>query len=481
MFEKLFNRVISWRSGVVLLQHKLDFMSKKSLPVSEIRQKYYSNISQEDFFKIASTDSISSNLQKDKLGKYAKWLLHLYQRKSLKLEDLYKAAEYITIFDKVAKMNKLTLLDLNGYKSLPEMYKAIKPYYKTNSNAEKSQKIKDTEAEKLYEDEAFMVVNPKTRKASILYGKGTQWCTAAKNNNQFRYYNKMGKLYIIIDKRYGKKYQFHAETKSYMDETDEEINWEFGSFSRKTCTLEKINATNGLFDYLISLFPNLYDEFLSYLRFNLLSCGGYTEIFKNAKFRILRLNDPKAWVSHQLEIEDWYCFCSQYSFDEKFYKMGDFYLLEDYNNQTSYILSENYSGFLEISMDDWLLDIGDSPLFFRKIDVDITPEMDNYLKKLKIHPDWEKYCDFFYNGQEYYIVKKKSHYALYNAHFEEIIGKMVSADQIYLTKTNQPVIVKGKYMGLYDTNDGTIRWGYKGAAEKEMHWIRDDMPTKILA
>jgi hypothetical protein len=241
-------------------------MSKK-MPAFDIHRKYYSNVSDEDFAKIVSTDTISSNLQKDILGKYAKWLLNLYQRKCLKIEDLYKAEEYIAIFDKSAKMNRLTDIDLNHYKSLSAMYRVIKPFIKAKSKTEKTREIKANEAEILYEDKAFAVIHPKTIAASCLYGKGTQWCTAAKKHNWFNKYNRKGKLYIIIDKRNNKKFQFHVETKNFMNEEDEPIMNDYS----ETYILKKINATQGLFNYFISEIPYLYHDFLIATEF----CGEY--------------------------------------------------------------------------------------------------------------------------------------------------------------------------------------------------------------
>jgi hypothetical protein len=78
--------------------------------------------------------------------------------------------------------------------------------------------IKRLGAERLYEDERFIVVHPKTEAASCLYGKGTQWCTSARHNNKFNHYHSRGKLYVIVDKKTHAKYQFHFETRSYRDE-----------------------------------------------------------------------------------------------------------------------------------------------------------------------------------------------------------------------------------------------------------------------
>jgi len=192
----------------------------------EIHKIYYPKISDKDFDLIVSADELTSNLEKSKLGKYAKWLLRLFAKKRLKTEDLYKAKEYITIFDKLLKSNKLTIRDINKYRSLPAMYAVVKPYLNrpTISKTEIIKITKQSEAEKLYEDEIFTVIYPKTRAASCLYGSNTEWCTAARNCNNFSYYNKQGKLYIIINKINGKKYQFHFETDSYNDEADERLS-----------------------------------------------------------------------------------------------------------------------------------------------------------------------------------------------------------------------------------------------------------------
>ena len=321
-------------------------MSQKSLPISEIRQKYYQNISRKDFIKIASADSVSSNLKKNKLGKYAKWMLNLYKRKCLKLEDLYKATEYIALFDKIAKINKLPDIDLNHYTSLAKMYQVIKPFAKTTGQKEKQRKIKEKDAEKIFENEDFVIIYPKTKLASILYGKGTQWCTAAEYSNSFQNYNCMGNLYIIIDKRNGKKYQFHYETKSFMDEDNSPID------------------------------------------------------------------------------------------DVRY---------------------------------DW------------KEILNVTPELDYYLKKLKIHPDWMMYTKINCKGQLYYIVKKYANFAsnfvLYDANFKEVIDNKFGAEEIIpfpywdISRENQLVIIKNNNIGIYYIDTDTIRWDYRGVVNDKTDWI----------
>lgn len=92
---------------------------------SEIREKYYNFISEEDFNKIIDSDP-TTNLEKNQMGKYSKWLLNLFKRKQLRLEDLYKVEEYLETFDKYK--NKIEIKDINKFKTLPELYDVVKDY-----------------------------------------------------------------------------------------------------------------------------------------------------------------------------------------------------------------------------------------------------------------------------------------------------------------------------------------------------------------
>jgi hypothetical protein len=156
------------------------------------------------------------------MGKYGKWLLSIYQKGKLKLEDLYKASEYLSTFKLYS--NKIEQKDINQYGSLQDLYRVVKPYidnpHQATSKSDEIRRIKDG-AEKAYEDEKWLVIIPHTKEAAIEYGKGTQWCTAAtKSNNYFDFYNEDGNLYINILKGTNKKYQFHFESNQFMDVND---------------------------------------------------------------------------------------------------------------------------------------------------------------------------------------------------------------------------------------------------------------------
>ena len=197
--------------------------------LDDIYSKYYSNIPQDEFWQIIKADPTYNEQKSQKMGKYGKWLLNLYKQGKLKNEDLYKATDYLSYF--VKYYNKITEKDINKLPDLPSLYNIIKPYKEASDNGEdiatsKSDEVRriKEDAEKVFEDNQWLVVVPHTQEASCYYGKNTQWCTAATDSyNMFNQYNNKGPLFINIRKTDGKKFQFHFETNSFMDETDTPI------------------------------------------------------------------------------------------------------------------------------------------------------------------------------------------------------------------------------------------------------------------
>ena len=197
--------------------------------IDQIYEKYYSGVARDEFDAINKADPTSKDGKKK--GKYLQWLLKLRAENKLKMEDLYKATKYLKIYTKYK--NQIEEKDINKIKSLPDLYGQVKDIMKSleteegteslKSSKEKTKEIKK-QAEKYYEDEKWLIIIPKTKEASCLYGKGTQWCTAADvSENMFDEYNDQGPLYIMIHKPTNEKYQYHAETESFMDAEDADI------------------------------------------------------------------------------------------------------------------------------------------------------------------------------------------------------------------------------------------------------------------
>lgn len=73
----------------------------------------------------------------------------------------------------------------------------------------------------------FRIIIPHDEEASCYYGQGTQWCTAARNNNMFNNYAGDGPMFIVMPKESipysGDKFQLHFCSGQIMDETDSDV------------------------------------------------------------------------------------------------------------------------------------------------------------------------------------------------------------------------------------------------------------------
>jgi hypothetical protein len=83
------------------------------------------------------------------------------------------------------------------------------------------------QARKVYSDSTVRVIHPLDEQAACYYGRGTRWCTAAtQSDNYFDEYNSDGPMYIFLPQQPqypGEKYQISFARSMYMNERDEEI------------------------------------------------------------------------------------------------------------------------------------------------------------------------------------------------------------------------------------------------------------------
>jgi hypothetical protein len=160
------------------------------------------------------------------VGKYSKWLLKLFKEDKLKIEDLYKATEYLELFDKQSVRNRLEVnfRNINNFKSLGELAEKILKYKESDDIKSKTE-IKEDNLVKEFKN--YKLYIPKNYKDSCILGKGTEWCTATEKTDKFfKKYHKTGReLLIFIDKNDPKnKYQFHFRSEQFMDKFDKEID-----------------------------------------------------------------------------------------------------------------------------------------------------------------------------------------------------------------------------------------------------------------
>lgn len=165
---------------------------------------------------------------------YVNWLILLFKNtdKKIFLEDLYKATDYLTIYDKAKRnIEDERLKNIFNIKSLPELYSVIEPFKEDETKLLSKKQLRgDTPVEGQYEiifsDENWDVVIPKTHASSCYWGSGTEWCTAVDaNSGYYNGYTKDGPLYIFRHKTDPKlRYQLHFESSQFKDVRDNEYS-----------------------------------------------------------------------------------------------------------------------------------------------------------------------------------------------------------------------------------------------------------------
>ena len=202
--------------------------------VADIKSKYYSDIADDVFNQIVSSDpkTVVRDGEVMKVGKYTKLLLSMYRQGNLKLEDLPKANEYLEIVYK-------RQIPLNpNLVNLAELYELVKPYMLNDGETDLSvlvDYLDSSQYEMVMDGEQWYIFKPKDEKAACVLGSGTEWCTTwgpnstnsryKDRNNRFTYHNNQGSMYIIINKEDNSdKYQFHVPSKQFMNKADQQVN-----------------------------------------------------------------------------------------------------------------------------------------------------------------------------------------------------------------------------------------------------------------
>ena len=200
----------------------------------EIYQKYYSKIPYSEFLLIVAADpkSVVNDGKIERMGKFAKLLISLYQKGGLQIEDLNKAEEYL------GYVYKHTMsIDINKIKSLADLYDLVKQYIvqDTKSFEQVLNVLPKDEYKVLHNGEKWYIFQPLTEKASCYLGINTEWCTTwgpqslekkhQGRSSMFANYANRGPLYIMINKEDPSyKFQFSFESSQYMDKNDKRID-----------------------------------------------------------------------------------------------------------------------------------------------------------------------------------------------------------------------------------------------------------------
>ena len=198
-----------------------DVLNEAKMSLDDIYNKYYSNIDKNIFLAAVNADPTSKRTEDGNIvgiGDYTKWILNLAKQKKWKPGDSVETKDLLSKFNKHQKDLPVEQRDINRYTSISELYNTLKPYLGIKSRSERK-----SGAEKVYEDNEWLIIIPHTEEAACYYGANTKWCTAAMKGNMFDYYNGKGLLYINVYKPRNEKYQFHFEERQFMDEEDKPI------------------------------------------------------------------------------------------------------------------------------------------------------------------------------------------------------------------------------------------------------------------
>ena len=202
-------------------------------------------------------DGVEGTVEIDKVGAYTNWLIKQWmslQQEADKeyaygspdwgialerlqetfWEDLYKTTEDLEKFHYLKKTKKYKgQKDIGQIKSLHDLYNNVKDYKvsKDEITKTKADRLRD-DVDKVYEDDKWRILVPKSKEASCHYGGGeTRWCTASKSSNYYDHYSKQGPLYMMMYKEDENKspnesrsHQFHFESNSFYNAEDRSID-----------------------------------------------------------------------------------------------------------------------------------------------------------------------------------------------------------------------------------------------------------------
>ena len=165
------------------------------------------------------------NADPTRTGACTQWLIRLAIAGRLPVEDLPKARETLEAFQTYKRRLPADARDLGRYDTLGAVWTTVEPFVRENAppsaNAEERRERVVVRAETIFflEEDGWTVVAPTTERASCWWGRGTRWCTAAKNDNMFDHYNAQGPLVIFV-RPDGAKFQFHAPSEQFMNAAD---------------------------------------------------------------------------------------------------------------------------------------------------------------------------------------------------------------------------------------------------------------------
>jgi hypothetical protein len=236
----------------------------------DLKKKYSTKFNEEDLDFILNISDLG-----DFNHKYTDFVLkHTDGDGELDTDELDRTVELVKDFDKY--QSQLPKKDIYQYVSLNELEKVI-VYLRVKSKDKEEEK----KVEKIYEDNKFVVVKPKTEQASCKYGSNTTWCVTSRGTGHFDRYTSGGQeLYFIINK-VNSTDKNYSKVAVHFNQVGEPTFWD---------SQDKIMS-----DREVNILKYAYPEIIDAIKTD------FEEVSKTNKYRILNPIFDKEAISTKVE------------------------------------------------------------------------------------------------------------------------------------------------------------------------------------
>lgn len=223
---------------VLLLESRIDFLKTKVFP--RLEPKAEAMIDSAPPFVTSALARVEGETPAEKLfnyviahdpddmKKFSQWLFNMLIKNQTHLEDLGVVKGYLEQFVQVRAALPPEHRDINRFRSPGDLAEVLDSVAgeDTRSKRAAERELISKEAEVVYNDPQYRITIPKSMEAACQLGVNTKWCTAWSdpNHNMFDGYNRQGPLYVILHKPTNKRWQFHFQSSSFMDEMDRRID-----------------------------------------------------------------------------------------------------------------------------------------------------------------------------------------------------------------------------------------------------------------
>jgi len=192
-------------------QKRIDFLKNQ-----------FSKVDRESFEKLIQADPTPEK-------KYSTWLLKLFSKSSLNLNDLPTVTEAISIHADLKQDIPEHLRDINRFDSVVSFLFTLNKWLVNRFNEnEKNIEFLKAGGDLIFDNEDCTITKVLSYHGSVHFGSGTSWCTLKMDS--YNSYAQQGYLYIFTPKNgkytkyFGKKTQLHFGKHEFRNHDNTEIN-----------------------------------------------------------------------------------------------------------------------------------------------------------------------------------------------------------------------------------------------------------------